>query len=329
MFKSALIRLTLWYVLLIMSLSLVFSGVLYHFSTEELTEALHNQYLVLKDNDKDDQTNVSTYELNVRSHQLLDNLIYFNIVVLVGSCLISYFLAKRTLQPIEAAHRAQIRFTADASHELRTPLTAMKADTEATLMKESNDPALLRETLQANLEDIESLDKLTDHLVEVSRYDSKTTINKEKLELNQIIDEVIKQFDHQVQAKKLLIKTQTPATEIYGEAHGIRQLLTIILDNAVKYSNKNGTITIKLQKSHKYIIISVKDNGIGIPKADLPHIFERFYRSNNVDQSKLKTKGYGLGLPLAKEIVERHNGSINIQSGPETGTIVTVKLPRD
>ncbi len=329
MFKSALIRLTLWYVLLIMSLSLVFSGVLYHFSTEELTEALHNQYLVLKDNDKDDQTNVSTYELNVRSHQLLDNLIYFNIVVLVGSCLISYFLAKRTLQPIEAAHRAQIRFTADASHELRTPLTAMKADTEATLMKESNDPALLRETLQANLEDIKSLDKLTDHLVEVSRYDSKTTINKEKLELNQIIDEVIKQFDHQVQAKKLLIKTQTPATEIYGEAHGIRQLLTIILDNAVKYSNKNGTITIKLQKSHKYIIISVKDNGIGIPKADLPHIFERFYRSNNVDQSKLKTKGYGLGLPLAKEIVERHNGSINIQSGPETGTIVTVKLPRD
>ena len=328
MFKSATVSLTLWYVLLVMTLSLLFSGVLYHFSTDELAEALHNQFKVLNDNDRDDRGYLSTYELDARSSQLFDNLIYFNIAVLVGSCLASYILARRTLRPIEAAHQAQIRFTADASHELRTPLTAMKADTEATLMRGSDDVVLLRRTLNDNLEDIKKLYKLTDHLVEVSRYDSKTVISKQNVDLKVIIEDVLKQLNRQIKDKKLIVKVESDPIQIYGDARGLHQLITIVLDNAVKYVKPKGKLSLILTQKNKQLVLIIKDNGIGIPASDLPHIFERFYRSKNVGISKRKTKGYGLGLPLAKEIVELHNGSIEVQSSELKGTTVTVVLPR-
>ncbi len=327
MFKSATLKLTLWYVLLAMCLSFLFSGVLYHFSTDELTEALRNQYQVLNDNDKDDQSYFSTYELNARSHHLLDNLVYFNGLVLVGSSLASYILARRTLRPIEAVHQAQIRFTADASHELRTPLTAMKADTEATLMRNSNDAALLRRTLKANLGDIEKLDKLTNHLVEISRYDSKVATAKETVELEDMIREIAQQFGRQTKDTKLTIKVDTEPAQVQGDPHGINQLITIVLDNAIKYSKPKGRIYVTLLKKNKDTVIAIKDNGIGIPTEDLPHVFERFYRSRNVNTNKTKTSGYGLGLPLAKDIVEQHGGSISVQSNEHEGTTVCITIP--
>src|ERR1035438_8663009 len=130
MFKSATLKLTLWYVLIVMVLSLLFSGVLYHFTTHELSEGLDDQYhqIISNDHDGDNYRYISTSELDTRSKHLILEMVYFNIVVLLGASISSYALARRTLRPIEEAHQAQIRFTAEASHELRTPLTAMKAD---------------------------------------------------------------------------------------------------------------------------------------------------------------------------------------------------------
>ena len=327
MFKSATVKLTLWYVLLIMGLSFLFSGVLYHFSTGELTEALHNQYQVLSDHDRSDRSYVSTHELDTRSRHLLKNLVYFNILVLAGSSLASYILAKRTLRPIEAAHQAQIRFTADASHELRTPLAAMKADTEATLMRGSGNAALLRRALKDNLADIEKLDKLTDHLVEISRYDSKTATPKEAVEMESIVQEVVQQFNSRTKDNNVKIEVKTEPARIHGDPHGVRQLITIVLDNAIKYSKPKGQIKVTLLKKNKNVVIAVKDHGIGIPADDLPHIFERFYRSQNVNTNKKRAAGYGLGLPLAEDIVEIHGGSIAVHSREHEGATVTITLP--
>jgi len=329
MFKSATVTLTLWYVLLSLGLSLLFSGVLYHFSTRELAEALHNQYHVLAnlDHDGDDQLRASTQELNARSQHLLQNLLYFNLLVLAGSSLASYGLARRTLRPIEAAHQAQIRFTAEASHELRTPLAAMKADTEATLMDERNDAAVLRRTLQDNLHDIEKLERLTDHLLEISRYKSKSAPAKEDIDIDSIIRDVLQQFRQPIRANRLKTSTDTTPVRITGDPQALRQLITIVLDNAIKYSQPKGSIAVALTKDSKNAIITITDVGIGIRADDLPHIFESFYRAQTVATKQHQAVGYGLGLPLAKEIVETHNGTISVQSQEAKGTVVTIKLP--
>lgn len=329
MFKSATVKLTLWYVLLVMGLSLLLCSALYHFSTHELAEGLHNQFqkLAHNDNDGDNRNYVPAQELDTRSQRLLQDIVYFNIFVLLGSSLAGYALARRTLAPIEVAHKAQLRFTADASHELRTPLTAMKADTEATLMKKRPSSAALRRTLQDNLHDIEKLEKLANHLLEISRYKSLAAPAWEQVELENVIQEVLSQFQKSIGANHLQVKVKSTPLSVAGDQQGLTQLLTIVLDNAIKYSPTKGLITIILSKVNKYAVVKIKDEGIGIYDEDLPHIFERFYRAQNAVTHKQKHTGYGLGLPLAKEILELHNGSIGVQSQENKGTTVTIKLP--
>ena len=329
MFKSATLKLTLWYVLIIMFLSFLFSGVLYHFGTHELSEGLNDQYhkIIIDDHDNNDTDHISRDEYDTRSNHLKEDLIYFNIVVLAAAYITSYVLARKTLKPIEAMHQSQIRFTADASHELRTPLTAMKADTEATLIRGPSDVVMLRRTLKDNLKDIENLEKLTDHLIDLSRRDSKTVTKTEMVDLESLTKEVVSSLGSRISDRKIKIFVKTEPAQIRGEAQGIQQLMTIVLDNAIKYSNPKNQINLRLVNKGKQAIITIEDNGIGIPQDDLPHIFERFYRSKNINETKDKSSGYGLGLPLAKDIVELHGGLIVVKSKEHQGTIVNITLP--
>jgi len=329
MFKSATVTLTLWYVLLSLGLSLLFSGVLYHLSNRELAEALSNQYHALANNDHDgdNRSRASTQELDTRSQHLLQNLVYFNILVFIGSSMASYALARRTLRPIETAHQAQIRFTAEASHQLRTPLAAMKADTEATLMDRRNNAVVLRRTLQANLLDIEKLEKLTNHLLEISRYKNRAAPAWEDINLDTTIQEVLKQFQQPILANRLRITLDTTAVHITGDQQALQQLIAIVLDNAIKYNQSKGSVRVALTNDNKYANITITDTGIGIRAEDLPHIFENFYRSPTAVSTKNKVVGYGLGLPLAKEIVELHNGTLAVQSKEHHGATVIIKLP--
>jgi len=329
MFKSATIKLTLWYVLIVMILCLIFSGVLYHFSNNELAEGLHKQYqeLVPNDHDSDDYLTRTKAEIAEQSHNLLVNLIYFNVVVLLGAGLGSYVFARNTLKPIKRAHQSQLRFTADASHELRTPLTSMKADTEATLMRYSDSVPQLRRALAENLTDIQKLDKLTNQLLEISKLDSRHPISKEIVDIEEVIKLVMNSFNRKTKTSTINVDIQSTGYYILANEQSIRQLLTIVLDNAVKYSPSKGRVQVSVVKQSKHVLLTVRDNGIGIPKDDLPHIFERFYRSKNASTSKRKITGYGLGLPLAKDIVELYGGTIRIDSKENVSTTVTISLP--
>jgi len=326
-FKSATLKLTLWYVLLIMSLSFLFSGVIYHFSNNELAEGLHDQYekIASSDHDADDISDSSNAEVETGSHRLFGELVAFNVTVLIGSSLFSYVLARRTLRPIEAAHKAQIRFTSDASHELRTPLTAIKADTEATLMNGHSGNKILRKTLLRNLEDIEKLDKLTNNLLDISRYDARSNDNSKVIDIVPIIKEIqenLNRHPHKIKVKFSISKT---ACQINGNPQDIQRLITIVIDNATKYSQPKGSINVGLSKGKSHITITVEDKGIGIPADDIPHIFERFYRSKNAESKE--TPGYGLGLPLAKNIADTYDGTISVSSKVNTGTKVTISFP--
>jgi signal transduction histidine kinase len=299
----------------------------YHLSTEELGEALNHQYAIFVNNDHD-QDNIlpPRSDIQRRGQHLLGELVWFNVVFIAGSGIVGYFFARRTLKPIELAHQAQARFTSEASHELRTPLAAMRADTEVTLMEKSL-PVKTRRTLQGNLRDIERLEQLTGHLLDIAHYQNKTTTEPVLLDLDEIVRNVVERLSYAVQEKHISIKQNVRPTQVMGEQHSLEQLVTIVLDNAVKYSHKQGTVTISLQADGMIAVLTVKDEGIGIPADDLPHVLERFYRSANVKSNKKIASGYGLGLPLAHEIASALGGAVHIHSRENRGTTVRITLP--
>lgn len=327
MFRSATTKLTLWYLLLATCLSILFSAVVYHLSTEELSEALNHQYNRFVSSGHDQITTPPPHSyIQQHGQHLLGELVWLNIVVIAGSSVVGYFLARRTLKPIEYAHHAQTRFTSEAGHELRTPLAAMRADTEVTLMEEGL-PAKVRRTLQGNLHDIERLERLTGRLLDIARYQHKVTAKPALLDLDEIVQNVIKQLSHAAQRKHIHIKQDIKPVQVMGEYHGLEQLLIIILDNAIKYSHEQGNVTVSLRAVEATATVTIQDEGIGIPADDLPHVFERFYRSANTKSTKKDVGGYGLGLPLAKEIAGTHNGTIHIDSRENSGTSVRITLP--
>lgn len=327
MFKSATVKLTFWYVLLAATLCLAYSVVVYHLSTEELNEALNRQYHSLAATDDHDSDNVPPPHAAVQEHSkhLLGELVWFNIAVIAGSSVLGYFLARRTLRPIEQAHVAQTRFTAEASHELRTPLTAIRADTEVALM-EKGLTTNARRTLEGNLRDIERLEQLTTNLLDIARYHNGSAPKLGVLDFDELAQQVVKQLTHTAEQKHITLRSIMKPVQVMGDQRSLEQLIIIFIDNAIKYSHENGTVTISIKADATHAVLTIKDMGIGIPSDDLPHVFEHFYRSHNTAKAK-QTSGYGLGLPLAQEIIRAHNGQIEIKSQENYGTTVTVTLP--
>jgi len=325
MFKSATLKLTFWYVLLAVVLCFAYSAVVYHLSTEELNEALDHQYHGFVDNDADRRyaPPPGSY-LQHHSRHLLNQLAWFNVVVIAGSCVAGYFLARRTLRPIEQAHQAQVRFTAEASHELRTPLAAIRADTEVALM-EKGLTAKTKRTLEGNLRDIERLEQLTTNLLDIARYQNNPTPKTAVLDFDEVTLQVVKQLTHKAEEKHLTLKTTIQPVQVIGERRSLERLLIIVLDNAIKYSHENSTVTISLTSNNVSAVATIQDQGVGIPASDLPHIFEYFYRSQNTGLAM--SAGYGLGLPLAQKIATAHGGQIQIDSREHHGTTATITLP--
>lgn len=331
MFRSAIAKLTAVYVLLVMILSLTFSFVSYHSATRELGEGLRSQYKAIVESDHDaDNTDaadsLSVPELHIREQHIRNDLIYLNCIVLVLSILVGYALARRTLRPIEEAHQSQIRFIAEASHELKTPLTSMKADTESILMQKSVRTKELRLTLESNLRDIERLEALTRHLLDMGRFRSGTKPLSEEINVKLLVADVTELLRAKNIDKKIMVQCSIEVSVIWADPIVIRQLLVILVDNAFKYSYADETISVKVKSENGNVILEVADKGIGIDETDLPHIFEHFYRSSHTALSK-EASGYGLGLPLAHDIVTMYKGHISVESNLRRGTTVTVRLP--
>ena len=194
-------------------------------------------------------------------------------------------------------------------------------------MRGPSDVGLLRRTLEDNLKDIEKLEKLTGHLLDLSRHDSRATAKAEVLDLEIITKEVVASFSSRTRDKQIKVNVKTQPALVKAEPQGLNQLIAIVLDNAIKYSNPKGQINLSLDNKRQRAIMTIEDDGIGIPPDDLPHIFERFYRSKNVSTAKDRPTGYGLGLPLAKDIVELNGGLIDVHSKEGQGTTVSITLP--
>jgi two-component system sensor histidine kinase BaeS len=231
------------------------------------------------------------------------------------------YLAK-TLQQQEALRK---RLTSDMAHEIRTPLTTLKTHVEA-LIDGIWEPT--KERLQVFYEELERLTKLVDNLRNLSKLEkAETIINKTKLNITKEIEDVAETFTPLYEKDNFKIITNLQL-EIYGlvDKDKLKQVMYNLLSNAHKYLNRDGLVKITLSTIKDKIIIIVEDNGEGVPEKDLPHIFERLYRS---DVSRNKTTGgTGLGLTITKTIVEAHGGNIRVESKVGVGTKFTIEIPK-
>lgn len=327
MFETATLKLTGWYLLIIMVISLLFSGLVYQSALGEVNTRLEQfgEHLPTDYNLSSlaQYRSIRQAQTEQAAHNILVNLIYINSLTLAAGGVASYLMARRTLKPIQEAHEAESRFVSDASHELRTPLAVMKTELEVALKDASLSQADMKDLLESNLEEVNKLAKLSQTLLTLSKMDFGNLVHEE-VPFKELVTSVINRYDKD--SKR--IKVKQIGRQLILDAHrpSIEELFTVLIDNALKYSPAGSPINISLGRRNQKAEFVISNDGKGIAPEDLPYIFDRFYRADNARTTSSSTS-FGLGLSLAKTIVELHHGELSATSAPDKKTIFRVQLP--
>ena len=336
MFKSALLKLTALYLLIIMVISLFFSAIIYQLAARELGRGFRNQAAIFDDAPpnlpstfKYRLENKRAESLEEATSNLFTALFFTNAAILILGGGLSYVLARRSLNPIEDAHRSLERFTADASHELRTPITAMRSEIEVALMQPKLSASEAKAVLKSNLEEIDSLTNLTDGLLSLAQL-GEISVNIKKQPLQPVINTAVKKTSASAKRKNISIKVDYSKDNIKAliDKNLFTEVLVTIIDNAVKYSHKNSSIEISISAQKHLAVVNVADHGIGIAQKDLDHVFDRFYRSDTA-RSKQGSAGHGLGLSIANHLIQQQNGTIKVSSKIGQGSVFSIMIPTE
>lgn len=325
LFDSATLRLTVWYLVILMTISVLFSVLLYRVASDEFDRAFGQRGEMSRVFVSEDGI-IDVREQIIRdsNQRLFTNLLLFNALVLVAGGGVAYLLARRTLEPVEQALEAQSRFSSDAAHELRTPLSVMRSEIEVGLRDTAATKKSQRELLQSNLDEVQRMQTLTERLLLLA---NNHTIDLTIVDVETIALEALNRSIPLASSKHIAIDNNVAAKHVLADAASLTDVLTILIDNAIKYSPENSTIVIESAEQDKSVELRVKDQGIGIPRADKDHVFDRFYRADT-SRSKLNVEGYGLGLSIAKRLIELQHGTVTVTSTVGKGSIFTVKLPK-
>jgi hypothetical protein len=332
MFRSARIKLTIYYLLIILLISGLFTTLVYRLSVREIDHLIQRvgisrrvQQNMPPPLNPEFASIPSVDELLAYKQRLQFSLLVINCLILLIAGGVGYFLAGKTLQPIQEMVNQQNQFITDASHELRTPLATMQAEHEAILLENKITSRKVHALVTSTLEEIAILKKMSNSLLILTQVEHQN--NHEpltKVSVTQLVNSAVARVKTQAKLKKITIKIQLPEIAIIGRQQTLIELIVILLDNALKYSSPKTLITISGSQTASHLQLIITDQGAGISTADLPHIFQRFYRA---DKSRSLTEGFGLGLAIAKKIVEAHRGTITAESKINQGTTVRVTLP--
>ncbi len=259
--------------------------------------------------------------------KLLSSLSIGGLICLVLAYYGSRFMADRAMAPIKKSWQRQQDFVADASHELRTPLTVVQVNLELVKGNPEETVDSQSKWLDYSLLETKRMSKLVDDLLFLARADSQQqTLEIKQFSLDTALRGVIESFRPLAEISGILLESSLDSEITYlGDAFRIKQLLVILLDNALKYTPSGGQVTLGLQNWDTFAKITVSDNGEGIEPVHLAKIFERFYR---VDKARSQQKeGTGLGLAIADWIIQSHHGQVKVSSSPGEGTTFVISLP--
>ena len=334
MFKSARIKLTAWYLIILMVITLSFSYVIYSSVSDATKRALESQRMRIEKQFIHSDGRVMYERLGPRFFpganeetvreirlKVLATLAIINISMLAIAGTFGYFLAGKTLEPIEKMVEKQKRFISDAAHEIKTPLTALKTNFEVTLRNKNLTVAEAKEALTSAIEETDTLNRLTEQLLVKSRFQSDSHKSKsQQFDLNNVISRII-----QSNKQNKIVYAQNPLI-IYGVESEIESVVRNLIDNAIKYNRDDNDVEVILHKDGNNAVIKVSDKGLGISKEDLKRIFDPFYRADK-SRTNGEKNGTGLGLAIAKDIVSNHGGTIAVESELNKGSIFTVTLP--
>lgn len=325
--RSTTARLALTYLLIIMVMSIGFSVVFYHASYSELGRQIPPDSFfagVTVPNDQPDISGFLSERVNEGRHDLLLRLFFVNAVVLLVGSIISYWLADRAMEPIERSVEAQVQFVSNASHELKTPLTAIRTTNEVALRKSKLSLSDSRKIIRQNVEDVTGLQKLTDNLLKLASDDYNLELKP--VTFQDAASDAINVILPVAQSRGVSIEDETANNKVLADQARLQQAILVLLDNAVKYSPSKAHVKLTSFTRAKTGYLKVSDEGSGIAKPDLPYIFDRFYRADQA-RSRAGQGGYGLGLAIAKKLVEEQHGEISVKNNSGKGATFTVKLP--
>jgi two-component system sensor histidine kinase CiaH len=267
-----------------------------------------------------------TFQLmNLR--QLIYIFLTVSSIMLVFIFFVSKFFANRSIIPIKEAFDKQKQFIGDASHELKTPLAVINTNVDVLLSNKEDTILDQSKWLYYIKSETERMNKLTNDLLYLAQVDySEAKMIFSELNLSEAVENIILTMEAVIFEKDLSFEYYIePSLKILGNAEQIKQVVMILLDNAIKYTNPKGTINLSLTKYSSNILLVVKNSGEGISAEHIDKVFDRFYRT---DKSRVrKSGGYGLGLAIAKAIVEQHKGRIYVKSTLNESTTFTVELP--
>jgi len=257
---------------------------------------------------------------NLNVGQYITTILYAIGMVFAGS----WLLSKAAIRPIQAAWQKQLDFTADASHELRTPIAVIQTNLE--LVMDSPE-----ETVGSQMKWLKNIEaenirmaKLVEDLLTLSRADTnQQNLEKETFMLDEAVSEAIIPLEPTANRKNITLESNVSSNiAFHGDRKRIKQLIVVLVDNALNYTDGPGTVSVSLTRCEKTIRLTVSDTGHGMEAEHLEKIFDRFYRVTKT--RNLNQDGSGLGLSIAKWIVQEHGGTIEVESSPGCGTTFTV-----
>ena len=302
--NKAYLKLTFMYASILCFVSIIFSTIIYSNTVNSFNirpiKSVQSEAIIKRDNE-------------IKKEMLFHLIVLDSIIIILGT-IGSYFLSKKTLKPIEENLNLQMEFISNASHELKTPITVITMENEVLLREKNHSKEELLHQIKSNLEEVTSLSKLVNILLELAR-NNKITL--EKIKVTDVVNNSCDKLKLLSKKKNITILNNIDNLKILANKDILEEVIVIILDNAIKYSDKNTTIKIYNKNSK----IFIEDEGIGIKEKDLKYIFDRFYRA---DKSH-STEGYGLGLSLAKHLTEKMKLKISAYNNKEKGSTFVIE----
>lgn len=312
-FTSAQVRLTLLYLLIGAIILAVIGFWIDHVTRETFARVMASS------TDANRAIDYSLYQ------QLGKDIWSIRVVELFLLVTVAYFLSALTLRPAKRAHLSQRRFIANVSHELRTPLSILKTSSEVALLRGKDiSREELMELLQSNIEEVDRMSKIIQFFLNFSASQNKIDrVQMSLVNLSQIASKAINILQKKAGEKGVRLALLDKSTAvIYGNVTALEEMLLNLIKNAITYSpKKTGLVEVTIKHTVGEVLLSIHDNGLGIPAEDIPHIFEPFFRASNTVSKK---EGVGLGLAIVREIAIMHRAVVNVKSKVGKGTTFTV-----